>query len=129
LCWSHAEYVSLVRSRHDGVCFDRVEAAYQRYVVSPIKSNYEMWSLRHPLRHVPQGKILRVIFAAETTLDWSIDGWARTDKTETTHQPELNLWFADFSTANWPVGSIFEFTCFWKADQRWEGHNWKVQVV
>ena len=24
LCWSHAEYVALVRSRHDGVCFDRV---------------------------------------------------------------------------------------------------------
>ena len=20
LCWSHAEYISLVRSRHDGVC-------------------------------------------------------------------------------------------------------------
>jgi glucoamylase len=28
LCWSHAEYVSLVRSAHDGVCFDRVEPAY-----------------------------------------------------------------------------------------------------
>ena len=27
LCWSHAEYISLVRSRHDGVCFDRVEPA------------------------------------------------------------------------------------------------------
>src|SRR5881397_685859 len=30
LCWSHAEYISLVRSRHDGVCFDRVEPAFQR---------------------------------------------------------------------------------------------------
>src|SRR5208337_4029521 len=28
LCWSHAEYVTLVRSRHDGVVFDRVELAY-----------------------------------------------------------------------------------------------------
>ena len=33
LCWSHAEYISLVRSRHDGVCFDRVEPAFQRYVL------------------------------------------------------------------------------------------------
>ncbi len=32
LCWSHAEYVSLVRSRHDGVCFDRIEPAFNRYV-------------------------------------------------------------------------------------------------
>ncbi len=36
LCWSHAEYISLVRSRHDGVCFDRVEPAFQRYVVNPV---------------------------------------------------------------------------------------------
>ena len=38
LCWSHAEYVSLVRSAHDGVCFDRVEPAFQRYVVNPVKN-------------------------------------------------------------------------------------------
>jgi glucoamylase len=31
LCWSHAEYVSLVRSAHDGICFDRVEPAFQRW--------------------------------------------------------------------------------------------------
>jgi glucoamylase len=29
LCWSHAEYVSLVRSAHNAVCFDRVEPAFQ----------------------------------------------------------------------------------------------------
>jgi len=33
LCWSHAEYLSLVRSRRDGRVFDRVESAFQRYVV------------------------------------------------------------------------------------------------
>ena len=37
LCWSHAEYISLVRSRHDGVCFDRVESAFQRYVLNPVQ--------------------------------------------------------------------------------------------
>ncbi len=129
LCWSHAEYVSLVRSRHDGVCFDRVEAAFQRYVANPVKSQYEMWSLRHPLRHVPRGKILRIILPAEATLVWSTDGWSRTNRNETTHQPELNLWFADFPAAKWPVGSAFEFTCFWKADQRWQGRNWQVSIL
>src|SRR5262249_48790850 len=61
LCWSHAEYVSLVCSRHDGVCFDRVDAAYQRYVKDPIKSRHEIWTSRHPLRHMPSGKTLRLI--------------------------------------------------------------------
>jgi glucoamylase len=129
LCWSHAEYVSLVRSRHDGVCFDRVEAAFQRYVANPVPSGYEMWSLRHPLRRVPRGKILRIILAAEATLVWSTDAWARTGKTDTTHQSELNLWFADFPTAKWPDGTRFEFTCFWKAEHRWQGHNWQVSAL
>ena len=55
LCWSHAEYISLVRSRRDGVCFDRVEPAFQRYVANPVPSQHEIWSLRHQLRqHAPR---------------------------------------------------------------------------
>src|SRR5881296_3799899 len=63
LCWSHAEYISLVRSRHNGVCFDRVEPAFQRYVVNPVQSRHEIWNLRHPLRRMARGKILRIILA------------------------------------------------------------------
>src|SRR5262249_7683564 len=68
LCWSHAEYVSLVRSRHDGVCFDRVEAAFQRYVTDPVPSRFEFWTLRHPLRRLPHGKTLRIVLPAEVTI-------------------------------------------------------------
>jgi glucoamylase len=96
LCWSHAEYISLVRSRHDGVCFDRIEPAFQRYVVHPLKSRHEIWSLRHPLRRMPRGKILRMILAAEATVVWSTDGWIHTNQLDTTVESELNLWFADF---------------------------------
>src|SRR5213594_2777669 len=129
LCWSHAEYVSLVRSRHDGVCFDRIEPAFQRYVVNPVASRYEIWSLRHPLRRVAHGKILRILVAAEATIVWSTDNWARTNRTDTIHESGLNLWFADFPTAELPVGSVIAFTCFWKCDQRWEGRNWQVNVL
>lgn len=129
LCWSHAEYISLVRSRHDGVCFDRIEAAYQRYVASPVKSRYEIWSLRHPLRSVSRGKTLRIITPALGTLVWSIDAWSETSTTEVSYQPELKLWFADFPTRKWPSGAVFEFTCFWEVEQRWQGHNWNVKIV
>ncbi len=129
LCWSHAEYVSLVRSRHDGVCFDRFEPAFQRYVVNPVQSRHEIWSLRHPLRRVPRGKILRIIFGTEATIVWSVDGWVGTHNTETTHKSGLDLWFADFPTGEWPAGSVFTFTCFWKRDQRWQGHNWQVTIL
>ena len=128
LCWSHAEYVSLVRSRHDGVCFDRVEPAFRRYVLNPVQSRYEIWSLRHPLRRVSRGKIFRIILAAEATIVWSTDEWARTNESDTRHESKLNLWFADFPTAEWPHRSVLTFTLFWKRDQRWEGRTWRVGV-
>ena len=129
LCWSHAEYISLVRSRRDGVCFDRVEPAFQRYVKHPVPSRHEIWSLRHQLRKIPSGKILRIILAAEATVVWSNDGWMHTNKTDTTHEGGLNLWFADFPTADWAAGTVIEFTFFWKLDQRWEGGNWQIMVL
>ena len=129
LCWSHAEYVSLVRSRHDGVCFDRVEPAFKRYVEKPVTSFHEIWSLRHPIRHAALGKTLRIILAAEADVIWSKDGWTHTNTTQATHENELNLWFADFPTAGWPVGSVLIFTLFWKSDQRWQGRNWEVSVL
>ncbi|MFL6545451.1 MAG: glycoside hydrolase family 15 protein [Candidatus Udaeobacter sp.] len=129
LCWSHAEYVALVRSRHDGVCFDCVDPAFERYVLNPAQSRYEIWTVRHPLRLAPPGKILRIIVAAEATIVWSTDNWIRRDESQTSYQPELNLWFADFPTAEWPQGSAFAFTFFWKRDQRWEGRNWQVNIL
>src|SRR6266404_5496241 len=118
LCWSHAAYISLVRSRHDGVCFDRVEPAFQRYVVNPVPSRYELWSLRYPIQRVNRGKDLRIILAADVTIVWSTNDWARTERLDTTHESELDLWFADFRTAEWPQGSVLAFTFFWKRDQR-----------
>jgi glucoamylase len=126
LCWSHAEYISLVRSRHDGVCFDRVEPAYQRYVANPVESRHEIWTLRHPIRRAARGKILRIILPAEAAVVWSTDGWAQTHQTETSHQSGLHLWFVDFPVNNWSNDSVFEFTIFWKREQRWEGRNWQV---
>ena len=129
LCWSHAEYISLVRSRHDGVCLGCVEPAFQRYVLHPTQSNYEIWSLRYPLRRVSRGKILRIILAAQATAVWSTDGGARTNLLDTIHEGRLNLWFADFPTADWPNGSVLTFTFFWKRDQRWEGRDWQVTIL
>jgi glucoamylase len=129
LCWSHAEYVSLVRSRRDGVSFYRVEPAYQRYVVNPVQSRYEIWTIRHPVRRVSRGKILRMILAAEADIVWSTDNWARTNKSETMRQEVLNLYFADFPTEECSPGSMLTFTLFWKSEQRWAGREWQVSVV
>jgi glucoamylase len=128
LCWSHAEYVSLVRSAHDGVCFDRVEPAFQRYVVNPVINLREMWSARHPIRRMPTGKILRLIVGADANVVWSADGWASTNKTDATRITALDMWFVDLPTENFLDGSVIEFTFFWKETRCWEGRNYSVAV-
>jgi len=128
LCWSHAEYVSLVRSAHDGICFDRVEPAFQRYVVNPRRSRYEIWNFRHRLRRLFPGRILRLIVAVDAIIVWSANDWANTNRTDAINNSVLNLWFADLPTDNCPAGLVIEFTFFWKEAQRWEGRNYKVAV-
>jgi glucoamylase len=128
LCWSHAEYVSLVRSAHDGVCFDRVEAAFQRYVVNPVASWHEIWSFRHPLRRMPFGNILRLIVAADAIIVWSANDWKSSTTADATHIGALNVWFTDLSTKEFPEVSEIEFTFFWKDSRRWEGRNYSVMV-
>jgi glucoamylase len=128
LCWSHAEYISLVRSAHDGVCFDRVEPAFHRYVVKPVASLHEIWSFRHPLRRMSHGKTLRLIVTADATVAWSPDGWASTNKADTNLVSDVNLWFADLATEGYSDGSVIEFTFFWKQAQRSEGRNYSVTV-
>jgi glucoamylase len=129
LCLSHAEYVSLVRSSYDGICFDRVEPAFQRYVVKPVRSRHEIWSFRHPLRRMSRGKILRIIVTEQAAIVWSANNWASTNSLETTITSPLNLWFADLPTETCPDGAVIEFTYFWKQDQRWEGRNYSVVVI
>jgi glucoamylase len=126
LCWSHAEYVSLVRSANDGVCFDRVEPAFQRYVAHPVASRFEIWSSRHPIRRMPRGRTLRVLAAADAEIHWTIQG--RTGQADTTRIAELDLCFADLPTEDCPDGSGIEFTFLWKQPRPGEDGPHSVAV-
>jgi glucoamylase len=128
LCWSHAEYIALVRSRHEGVCFDRIDPAFQRYVVNKVPSRYEIWSFRHQRRQMRHGTTLRIIVAAKGTIVWSADRWAATNKTDCATVNGLDLWFADLPTETLPDNSVTEFTFYWIDAQKWEGTNWQVTV-
>ena len=129
LCWAHAEYLSLVRSAHDGVGFDRIEPVYQRYVVSRARHAHEMWSASHSIRQLPQGKILRLIVVADATIVWTANAWSTTNHADVTQLGALNIWFADLPTEKFSVGSVIEFTFCWKDGQRWEGKNDAVTVT
>jgi glucoamylase len=129
LCWAHAEYISLVRSCHDGVCFDRVQPAFERYVLNRVPHRYEIWTLRHQTRYLPSGRLLRIICAEEATIVWSTNQWAETNKSGMTHETALNLWFADLPTNNCLAGSMVEFTFFWENGRKWEGRDYHLAIT
>jgi glucoamylase len=125
LCWTHAEYLTLVRSRKDGVGFDRIEPVYERYVQNRTVSRMEMWTLAHQLQRIPQGKQLRIITATPATVHWSLDGW-KTAKDVQTNDTGLGCWFADLPTAGLSSGARIDFTFHWQ--DRWEGRDFAVEV-
>ncbi|MGI8967406.1 MAG: glycoside hydrolase family 15 protein, partial [Limisphaerales bacterium] len=127
LCWAHAEYLSLVRSRKDGVCFDRPEPVYQRYVKSKTESTFEMWTFARQLQRIPKGKTLRIITTLPAKIHWTFDDWANTQDIET-HDTGLNCWFADLPSEILGRDSRIVFTFLWKEARRWEGKNYSVAI-
>jgi glucoamylase len=131
LCWSHAEYLSLVRSRRDGQVFDRVDPAFQRYVVGGKRdSSHEIWTFRHRTQLVPAGRTLRLILQAPAKVRWTSDGWANSTETETASAGFQQLFFVDLPTANLTEGAQVEWTFFWLESNSWEdGENFRAQLI
>jgi len=126
LCWAHAEYMSLVRSARDGMCFDRIEPAYQRYVVRSAADAHDIWTACHAIRRMRHGKILRIIVNAHAAMTWTADGWVSISTVDTTPIGALHAWFVDVPTERHQLGSLIEFTFYWKERQQWEGRNFSV---
>ncbi|HTL58705.1 MAG TPA: hypothetical protein VL361_23665 [Candidatus Limnocylindrales bacterium] len=125
LCWAHADYVSLVRSAHDGVCFDRIEPAFQRYVVHPVASQHEIWSFRHPLSRMSPGKLLRLVVAVDATVAWSADNWVSTNRVDTAHNSAL---YRRSAHGALPGRCSDRVHLLWKEAKRSEGRNYSVKV-
>jgi hypothetical protein len=78
---------------------------------------------------MPQGKTLRIILPSAAVIVWTTDDWKRSNESEANQVDELNLCFVDLSTAELADVSLVEFTFFWKREKRWEGRNFRVEVV
>jgi glucoamylase len=126
LCWAHAEYVTLVRSHTDGICFDRIEPVYQRYAKAGTASKIEMWTLAHQLQQIAPGKTLRIITEKAATIHWSFDGWA-TANDLTACDTGLGCWFGDLPANMLDVGARLVFTFQWQ--EGWEGNDHEVGIA
>jgi glucoamylase len=126
LCWAHAEYLTLVRSQMDGVCFDRIEPVYRRYAKAETGSTIEMWTRAHQPQLIAQGKTLRIIIEQAATIHWSFDGWATVNDLET-QDAGFGCWFGDLPSDRLEAGARIEFTLRWQ--EEWEGKDFQVRIA
>jgi glucoamylase len=129
LCWSHAEYLTLVRSRRDGVCFDRVEPAHERYVRATNPHSHEIWTLRHQTRHILRGKTLRLVLPTPATCRWTSDQWVTQTDTAASECGLPGLWHIDLPTTELGTDTVVEWALRWEeAPPRWEGRNFQIRI-
>lgn len=126
LCWAHAEYVTLVRSHKDGVCFDRIEPVYQRYALAATGSDIEIWTFAHPIMRIPPGKTLRIVTEKSATIHWSFDGWSTVNDVAT-RDVGFGCWFEDLLSDQLKVGARIVFTFLWQ--DGWEGKDFEVEIA
>jgi glucoamylase len=126
LCWSHAEYVSLVRSHKDGVCFDRIEPVYQRYAKAKTGSQIEMWTFAYQPQSIAQGKTLRIITDRATKIHWSFDGWVTANDLET-RDTGIGCWFGDLPSDQLQADARIVFTFLWP--EGGEGKDFQVRIA
>jgi glucoamylase len=126
LCWAHAEYLMLVRSRARGVCFERIEPVYERYVKNKTGSQHEIWTFAYQCPRIRAGNNLRIITSAPATVRWSFDEWRTMQDTEAT-DTGIGCWFIDLPAAELEPGAQIAFTFRWI--DKWEGKHFRVIIT
>ena len=125
LCWAHGEYLSLLRSRKDGVVFDCIPAVKDRYCRDKPDYPCEFWTFAHQPASIPGGKVLRIVTMAPAMVHWSLDGWQAVNDNET-EETSLGCWFVDLPTDQLPTGGDVVFTFRWA--EGWQGRDFRVSV-
>ncbi len=127
LVWAHAEHVKLIRSMKDGRVFDMPPQTVQRYQVQKVTAPFVVWRFDRR-RQTVAGKNLRIEVFEPALVHWSSNQW------QTTHDAEaqdtgLGVHCVDLPTADLASGATVLFTFFWRTSKRWEGADFKVEVV
>ena len=126
LVWAHAEYLTLLRSAHDGEVFDRIPSVERRYAMGNAHSNLEVFKLRRQVKSVKAGCVLRIIAQQHFRVVWSADGWKTAATLESTALGFAGS-YADLPTREKQTGQL-SFTLFWTEENRWEGRNFDVAI-
>ena len=129
LAWAHAEYVKLVRSIALGHSIDRPEAAWQRYRGIAPKTTRATWRFAAPRPSIPPARTLRLELMAPARVRYSTDGW-RSWTDRDARDTGLGVWLVDVPGSDrLAPGGAVDFTFWWPEAGRWEGRDFRVEVL
>ena len=128
LAWAHAEYLKLARSIREGQIFDMPPQAKQRYLDRWTGSGKAIWRFTSARPVIAEGKTLRIETLASALVRWTADDWT-TQQDLATRDTMLGVHVADLPTSGLPAGAEVEFTFHWDEADRWEGRDFRVDVV
>ncbi len=128
LVWAHAEYIKLWRSLRDGHVFDCPPQTVARYIAQSNPVPFACWRPTMMRRDVQAGQFLRVETSAAAMVHWTNDGW-KTSHDVQSIDSTVGVHFVDLPTQALPPGAMIDFTMRWDDDVRWEGKDFRVEVV
>src|SRR5262245_14551212 len=126
LIWAHAEYVKLQRSAADGTVFDRIDAAYDRYVAGNGQHHaMEVWKGNRQVPAAAPGTLLRIQASAPFLLPWTSDAWQHPNDTRS-RTTGGGIEFVDIVLPH--QDAPIQFTFLWVEEHRWEGKGYTVAI-
>jgi glucoamylase len=126
LLWAHAEYVKLQRSAADGTVFDRIDAAYDRYVAgNGQRRAMEVWKGNRQVPAAAPGTLLRIQASAPFLLHWTSDAWQHASDTRS-RATGVGIEFVDIVLPH--QDAPIQFTFLWVEEHRWEGKDYTVAI-
>ena len=128
LAWAHAEYITLLRSATDGTVFDCLPEARDRYVErSTPRRAFEVWKFQRQPRTARTDETVRVIADRPFRLHASDDDWTSVTDLDSI-ETGIGLYYVDLLPLDTP-GRAWCFTFYWSREERWEGHDFRVEAV
>ncbi len=128
LVWAHAEHIKLLRSLREERVFDMPPQPYRRYQVEGVRSPLCLWRLNQKCRALEAGKLLRVELREPALVHWSGDGWHGIAD-QPTRETVFGMHVADLDTRHLAPGAAVVFTFFWQREARWEGVDYRLDIV
>ena len=113
---------------HDGRVFDLIPAVAQRYLGPDSACKLmEIWKLNRRPRSVRRGYTLRIEVPESFMLHWSKDEWQTVEDLKST-PTAVGMEYVDIPIRIEQRAPI-RFTFFWNSRSKWDGQDYKVDVI